>query len=118
MYKEYRDLYVAWSVKYAFPKVFEFFTLLDTTSSSLSSLRDVPFTPGLSKQDLRTMMKTHLVKKKIQKVVNSMLQRLVKHLGEKGPLLPYVWTCMNEYFVASFHRFETLVSQCKDSDGQ
>lgn len=113
MYKENRDLYVSWSVKYEFPKVFEFFALLESTAANLSSPRDVPFTPGLSKQDLRALCKTHLVKKKVQKQVNAMMQRVVKHLGDKNVLLPYVWTCMNEYFITSFKRFETLVAQCK-----
>lgn len=116
MYKEHRDLYVSWSVKYEFSKVFDFFELLDSTASSLSSIKDVPFTPGLSKQDLRTMVKNYLTKKKIQKGVSSMLQRLIKHLGEKHQLMPYVWTCMSEFFVANFKKFETLVSQCYQAE--
>eukprot|EP00474_Spongospora_subterranea_P010215 CRZ10673.1 hypothetical protein [Spongospora subterranea] len=116
MYKEHRDLYVSWSVKYAFPKVMEYFELLENTANSLSSLQDVPFTPGLSKQDLRTLLKTYLLKKKLQKAVNAMLQRAVKHLGEKGPLLPYIWTCMNDHFVSSFKRFESLVAQCYQAE--
>ena len=45
-FDEQIDVYVSWSLHYELRDVMAFFDLLSSQASALSSLADVPFTPG------------------------------------------------------------------------
>lgn len=91
-----------------FDKLFEYQQHIISRLQTIES-EEIPFQIGLSKTDLRKVLKVQLVTP--DRSLSAMLQRIKKHLTS-ADLLPPLWQKCEDDFMAKYEALESLIQRC------
>jgi hypothetical protein len=112
LFEDNLDRYAKWHLQYAMPDPVQFWDALDSHLAGKTAPQDIPFTAGLSKNDLRALLKKHLDPKDVNKIVQEMLARVQKHFKGYPGLIKDIWTATRDHFISRYERFVKQISEC------
>lgn len=111
-YMDHQERYIKWHIEYEMPDVIQFWDLLDNQLAAVSSSADIPFTPCLSRQDLRLLCSRRLDLKPLTSSISNLYSRVTKHFKLSRDLASRIWLSTRDHFQARYQRFEQLVTDC------
>eukprot|EP00252_Welwitschia_mirabilis_P004626 TRINITY_DN14932_c0_g1_i1.p1 TRINITY_DN14932_c0_g1~~TRINITY_DN14932_c0_g1_i1.p1 ORF type:complete len:883 (+),score=188.57 TRINITY_DN14932_c0_g1_i1:136-2784(+) len=95
-------------INYQFDKLFQFAQKVENLMYTITP-EEVPFQLGLSKMDLRKMLKSSL--SGVEKSFQVMYKRMQKNLTSEE-LLPSLWDKCKADFIEKYESFEALIAKC------
>jgi hypothetical protein len=112
LFKENLAKYIKWHMEYAMPDAVQFWDLMESQLLAVSQPSDLPFTPGLSKQNLKKICTKYLDQKLLSEKIKEMWDRVLKHYGTCPDLAMRIWEDTKSQFIERYQRFEQIVSDC------
>jgi hypothetical protein len=112
LYKENLEKYIKWHMEYAMPDAVQFWDLMESQLNAVSQPSDLPFTSGLTKQNLKKICTKYLDQKLLADKVKEIWDRIIKHYGTCPDLAIKIWEETKSHFLERYQRFEKIVSDC------
>lgn len=107
-YEQACTRYTTSIINYQFDKLFQFAQKVENLMYTITP-EEVPFQLGLSKMDLRKMLKSSL--SGVEKSLQTMYRKMQKNLTSEE-LLPSLWDKCKADFLDKYESFEVLLTKC------
>eukprot|EP01018_Ginkgo_biloba_P032200 Gb_27212 [translate_table: standard] len=107
-YEQACTRYINSIINYQFEKLFQFAQKVENLMYTITP-EEVPFQLGLSKMDLRKMLKSSL--SGVEKSLQTMYKRMQKNLTSEE-LVPSLWDKCKADFLDKYESFEVLLAKC------